>query len=732
MDAPPGDSQPEILAHVARLRAAVASFPKVRRRAPFVAQHNEMDCAAACLETIIRYYGKRAGLARCREAVQYHREGASLFDIQQGAESLGFECLGVRADFKDDLDSLPLPFVVAVDHHFVVVEGRDGNLANVMDPAIGRRQMPLDELSQKSQGICLLLVPQPAFQQWRDYKTDHSRYWRLAREHAPELFRALFFSLLLLGLGTVAPWFSRFVFDEVIPLKDLDFLGWIAVGYVAVIFLSALGGLARKWVITRLAATIDRKLTVALYQRFFRMPLTEFLRRTPGDISATLTEASTIREFITGQVVANLLEYLNLVVYFCMLVWMAPQLVPLTLAVAPVYAVLPKLLGPVLQRLHSLRLNKNAKVETLLMEHINGHRTLKALGAEAQAQKQWEQRLDDHLQQSLRAERTIYPLDSAVSIFQVLVRLACLVLAARWVIEEQMTIGAMIAGTQLVSQILGPVAAIAENWTDFQELKVSTERVEEALSQPEEDAGGTSTANIGGDVELRDVTFRYGRAERPVLNAFSATFSRGEITALVGRSGSGKTTISQLLNRLLMAESGVIRIGGHDIRDFPLQRLRQAVGVALPEYHLFQGSVLDNIALGSGQPANQQLAEAACKQAQIHDFVAALPSGYQTRIPESGMGLSSGQKQRLALARILYRDPPILLLDEVTSYLDQAAERAILSHLHATRKDKTIIIVTHRPNVLAYADRVITLKDGALWQDLRTSDPAAQAVFETI
>ncbi|MFT5434652.1 MAG: ABC-type bacteriocin/lantibiotic exporter with double-glycine peptidase domain [Myxococcota bacterium] len=721
----------DIAVQVSQIKSAGASSPRARR-ASFVAQHNEMDCAAASLETVIRYFGKRAGLARCRDAVHYHREGASLLDIQIGAEALGLQCLGVRAVFEDDFDSLAVPFIVGIDHHFVVVDGRDGDQARLMDPAIGRRTMPLTELTERAQGICLLMAPRPAFAEWEDYQTDHSRYWQLAREHAPQLGRAFGYSLLLLGLGTAGPWLSQFVFDEVIPLRDLGSLAWIAAGYVAVIVLSTLGALARTWVMTRLGFDIDRRLTVALYQRFFSLPSEEFSRRTPGDISATLDEVSAIRQFITGQVMANVLEYLNLIVYVAMLAIIAPELIWLTVAVAPFYAVLPWILGPVVRRIHSLDVNLGARLETILMEQITGYRTLKTMGAEAQAKARWEEHLDGFLMQTLRAERTMYPLNAAVSVFQSLVSVLCLVLAARWVIMGDMSVGAMIAGTQLVSQILGPIASIAEHWTDFQELKVSTERVEEALGQPAEDPGGDRSSAIGGDVALTGVTYRYGRAERPVLDELSVVFRKHEITALVGRSGSGKTTIGQLLNRLLTPQSGTVTVGGFDVRDFPLEALRRSVVVALPEYHLFQGTIMANIALGDPEPADRERAERACRQAQIHSFVAGLPSGYDTRIPESGMGLSSGQKQRLVLARVLYRDPAVLVLDEVTSYLDQTSEKGILEHLRSIRGDKTVIIITHRPNVLAYADRVIVLEDGAIRRDLRTSDPEAQTIFETI
>lgn len=737
-DDPAEDPTEDLEARVARL--AALSRAQRPRRAPFVPQHSEMDCAAASLETVIQAYGKRAGLSRCRAAVRFGREGASLYDIQVAAESFGFACVGARVDFAEDIASLPLPLIVGGEHHFVVVTGFDRGRARLMDPAMGARWEPLAELTERSGGICLLLAPLPAFRQWEDHRSDASRYWQLARDNRRKLLAAFGCSLLLLALGTAGPWFSRWVFDDVIPLQDRSALVWVAAGYLAVIVLSRVGAIARQWIVTGLAFRIDRDLSTALYRRLFRLPLTELLRHTPGDISATLDEVSGIRQFITGQVVANLLEYLNLVVYLGMLFWISTKFAILTLLLAPAYAAIPVVLGPLLRRLRAVQLRAASRLETVLLEQVAGYRTIKALGAEEHARVRWEERLDAFLGQVRQSQRAVYPIRTAVDAFQSLVSLLCLVLAARWVIGGEITIGEMVAGTLLVSQVLDPISSIAEHWAELQEVRVSIDRVEDALAQPMEDPGGTANQAVSGDIHLDGVTYRYGPTDAPVLDALDLTLRAGEITALVGRSGSGKTTVAQLLNRLLVPESGAIHVGGVDMASVPLSVLRRDVGVALPEYHLFQGSVLENIAMGTDGPADPDRAEDACRHAQIHDFVAALPSGYETRIPEAGMGLSSGQKQRLCLARIFYRDPAVLVLDEVTSYLDQASETAILGHLREIQPHKTIVFITHRPNVLLYADRVVVLQGGAIHRDLRMGASAerrvasaeAVEIFETL
>ena len=719
----------DIETDMARLRSRAEAFSG-RRGVRFVSQPNEMDCAAACLETVVRAYGKRAGLMRCRDLIQGGREGASLFDIQSGAEALGFECVGARVDFDQDLDSLPLPLIVGFEHHFVVVTGRRRGLAVLMDPAVGPSTVPLAELTEKSGGICLALAPTPAFQEWPDVTLDMSRYWRLAWDNRGYLLAALSCSLVVLALGAAGPWFGQYLFDTVIPTRDFDALAWVTWGYVAVVVLSRLGAVARLWVASLLSLRIDRHLSIAVYRRFFHMSLSDFQRRTAGDISGTLEEIGGIRQFITGQIVANLLQYVNFAVYFAMLLFISPKLALFAAIVAPAYAAIPWLLGPMLRRRRAIQVHRASRLETLLLEHIAGFRTLKTLRAERHAETRWTERLDGYLAQVQKSQRALFPLRTLADGFESLVSILSFVLAARWVITGEITVGEMVAGTLLVGQILGPVSAIAEHWTEFQELQVAVERVEDTLNQATEVDHGTSAEFVSGDVELRGVTYRYHPSQPPVLRELDLTFHAGEITAVVGRSGSGKTTVAQRLNRLLVPEAGLIRIGGVDTTELSLTALRGGVGVALPDHPLFQGSVLENIALGDPSVPDADRARSAARSAQIHDFIESLPSGYETHVPESGMGLSSGQKQRMALARLFYHDPPVMVFDEVTSHLDQVSERGILEALRAIQAKKAIVFITHRPSVLLYADRVVVLKDGVLARDVRLSGDDRRARAE--
>lgn len=712
----PGTQAEDALSELHRLRALADGAS--RRRTRFVPQHHEMDCAAACLETVVQSYGRRAGLARCREVVRDGREGASLRDLQLGAEELGLVCLGLRVDFATDVGELPLPLIVGMDHHFVVVHAVRGGAAAVMDPAIGPLTVPLEQLTERSGGICLVLAPGPAFWTWTEVRPDRQRYVLLLRQHWRLLLAALGASVALLALGTVGPWLSRLLFDEVMPRGDADLLVWVTVGYVAVAVFSHLAHWGRQRLLDEVAYRIDRHLSVAIYDRFLAMPLPEFLRQTPGDVTGALDEVSAVRDFLTGQVLQTALELGNLVVYLALLWTLTPALVALALIVAPLYAVIPLLVGPVVRRARALLVQRSSRLETLILEQVAGIRTIKALGAEDDARRSYLARLDGFLGQVRTGNRETLPVRSLTETFESVVSIGTLLLGARWVIAGELSVGEMVAGTLLVAQFLRPVAALAEKGVDLQEARLSLDRVEDAFAQVSEEDGGSYDGPIEGDVVFEGVRYRFSPTAPPVLDGLDLVLRQGEITAIVGRSGSGKTTIAQLVLRLLTPEAGRVCVGGRDVRAIPRRRLRRGAGLGLSEHPLFQGTVLENIAFGADGPPDEARAHEACRVAQIDDFVDGLPRGIHSRIPESGLGLSSGQKQRLALARLFYRDARLLVLDEVTSYLDAAAEGALLAELRGRRQGRTIVFITHRPSILKFADRIVVLRDGRIAQDI--------------
>ncbi|MFT7621749.1 MAG: subfamily B ATP-binding cassette protein HlyB/CyaB [Myxococcota bacterium] len=716
-----------------------------RHRARFVPQHHEMDCAAACLETVVQCYGRRAGLARCREVVRDGREGASLRDIQLGAEALGFECLGLSLDFETDLASVPLPVVIGMDHHFVVLHAIRGRQASVLDPAVGPLTIPIDQLNERTAGICLAMVPRAEFHDWPEVRPDSRRYVALLRRHWRVLLAALGCSFALMALGAVGPWLSRILFDEVMPLQDGALLGWVAAGYLAVSFFSNAAQFGRQWLLDEVSYRIDRHLNAQLYDRFFALPLAEFQRQTPGDVTGALDEVSAVRDFLTGQVMQTLLECGNLIVYLALLWAVAPPLVVVALVVAPLYSLIPVFVGPVVRRVRAVQLQRAARLDTMLLEQIAGIRTIKALGAEDDARAAYVGRLDSFLLAIRDGQRQTLPVRSATDAFESVVSIGTLLFGAWCVVAGKLSVGEMVAGTLLVAEFLRPVAALAEKGVELQEARLSLDRVEDAFKQAPEDQGGDYEGPIEGDIAFEDVCYRFSPTAAPVVDGLNLVLRQGEITAIVGRSGSGKTTIAHLIQRLLTPETGRVTIGGRDIRQIQRRHLRQTTGLALSEHPLFQGTILDNVAYGSvaqgsGDTPDTERALAACGAAQIADFVGKLPRGIHSRIPESGLGLSSGQKQRLALARLFYRDASILVLDEVTSYLDTASEAAVLQELSARRAGRTIAFITHRPSILKIADRVVVLRDGRITSDValsrgsdrKTVEAKALTLFETL
>ncbi len=719
----------DVIAELQQLRELAAKVP--RRRARFVPQHHEMDCAAACLETVIQIYGRRAGLARCRKVVRDGREGASLRDIQLGAQELGFESLGLSLDFSTDLSSVPLPVIVGMDHHFVVIYGIRGNNAAILDPAIGPLSVPVAQLNERTSGICLLMVPHHQFWEWPEVRPNVRRYLRLLRRHRRILLAAFFCSAALLALGAVGPWLSRLLFDEVMPRRDGMLLGWVAVGYLAVSFFSNVSRFWRQWLLDKVSYRIDRHLSEDLYKRFFSLPLSEFQLQTPGDVTGALDEVSAVRDFLTGQVLQTILEFGNLAVYLVLLWVVAEPLLPVALMIAPLYALIPVCLGPVVRRVKAVQLQRSARLETILLEQVAGIRTIKALGAEDDARAAYLGRLDDFLVSVRDGQRQTLPARTLTNAFESLVSIGTLLYGAHYVVTGDLTVGDMVAGSLLVAQFLNPVSELAEKGVDLQEARLSLDRVEDALNRSAEDEGGDYAGPVEGDIAFEAVRYRFSPTAPPVVDDLNLVLRQGEITAIVGRSGSGKTTIAHLIQGLLSPQSGRVTIGGRDIRCIKRKHLRRTTGLALSEHPLFQGTLLDNVAYGSGRPPNPDRALEACRSAQILDFVKQLPRGIHARIPESGLGLSSGQKQRLALARLFYRDASVMILDEVTSYLDATAEAAVLTELNLRREGRTIAFITHRPSILRVADRIVVLKDGQIAHDLTLGEGSSRPQQET-
>lgn len=684
---------------------------RARRGKPhFVRQHDELDCAAACLESINRHYGKRIGLARVRELVKVGREGASLYHIKTAAEELGHATVALRAPVSE-LAQLPLPAITVMDYHFVVVYRIHGDRLLVSDPELALHWNDAADFSEDYRGYCMLLAPTDKFEAQEETRPNYRQYFSLVRPHRSLLLRAFVASTVLLLLGVAGPILTQVILDDVLRLGSLQLLALVCGGYLAVLVFSRAMTFARMYFLMHVGNQLELSLSSSFYRHLFSLKAAFFSRRSVGDITNLFDELGEVREFLTGEVLVTSLQVIHLVVYFALVFQFSTELGLLALLVVPVFFAISWLTAPFLKRLRYGEFNKQARVDTLLTEHITSVQTIKALGAEPRAQRGWEERLVELVEQRERGDLTVAPIRFVVALVDGGTRLAVLYFGARLVIAGSLSAGELIAATMLVDRILSPISDLAMKWSSLQDTAVSIEKVDDVLNMPTEDFSfrGRAPESFAYDcLRLDDVSFTYGHPEEMVLRGFSATFRKGDITALVGRSGCGKSTILQLLNRLLTPTEGVITLDDVPLADVPLRFLREQVGLVLQDHHIFKGTVLDNIGYGRGDIERERAVE-ACTLACAHEFIEALPRGYDTPVPEGGMGLSAGQKQRLSLARIFYRKPAVLLLDEVTSCLDGATEASILANVRKHFSDAIVIVVSHRPSAVHIADVALGL-----------------------
>lgn len=694
---------------------------------PFVPQHTDMDCAAACLDAINTYHGVPIGLARCREAIRLGREGASLHDIQLAAEELGYEALGFRVDDVGEVGELGLPLIAGTQRHFVVVFRVTTERVWVMDPAIGVHSRPRSEFAEEADVVYLALAPSPRLREIPTQRVPYLDYLRLLAPHRSELGHAFACALLLLVLGLAGPILYQLIFDGAFRYRSESVLALVALGYGVTHLGAKALAVLRRVVLQDLAAKLHFSLGTRVHAHLFSLPLDFFQRRRSGDVSRTLDEVDTVREFLGGEVLPVVLQLMNLVVYLAVLFAYSVKLGAMTIALLPVFAAGPFLYAPLQKRLRYELFNKLTRLDSTLQEQITALRTIKILGGERLARARFRERVRDVLAQQRRGALLSLPFTTGVDLLEAATRVGVLMLGARMVVRGELSTGQMVAGVALVTQVLEPLGTLASKWSDFQDFRVSVDKLHDVLSMRAEELDERSDAASRlptGDLVFEDVSFSYGREDEAALEGFSATFRRGELTAIVGRSGSGKTTVAQLANRLQSPSRGRVLLGGVDLASVPLPLVRRSVSLVLQDQHLFRGTVLENLGFGINGEPNEPIATTACHAAGILDFVAKLPQGLHTMIPDGGAGLSSGQKQRLALARIFYHDPHVVILDEATSCLDDETEQSIMRHLAEWSKSRTVVMITHRPSVLRWANRVLTMEGGRLVEARVMEEPA--------
>ena len=445
-----------------------------------------------------------------------------------------------------------------------------------------------------------------------------------------------------------------------------------------------------------------------------RLPLAWFEARRVGDIVARIRELETLREFLTGHGIGLALDAFFALGFLLLMVLYSPLLTLVVLAILPGYVALALGATPALRERLERLFERGAEHQACVLETVTGIVTVKALAAEPALRRRWQQGLRAQVQAALRARRLAADAQEAAGLLNKLMLLGVLWLGARAVIAGELSVGQLVAFNMLAARISAPFARLVGLWQDVQQARVSLRRVADILDTPPEPTPATVACGGGdsvGAIAFERVRFRYHPEGPLVLDELSLRVAPGEKVGIVGACGSGKSTLFRLLLGLYRVEQGAIRIGGREVGSLARRALRRHFGVLMQDSVLFEGSVRENIALAAPACPFPQVV-AAARAAGAHDFIEALPRGYDTHLGERGLGLSGGQRQLLALARALLGDPPVLLLDEATSALDPETEAAFQRALACCARGRTVLVIAHRPSALRRVDRVVVIERG--------------------
>jgi len=674
------------------------------------------DTGLVCLLILARFYDLPADGEQLRHQFAQSNQLLSDTELLRAAKHIGLKA-GVLKSRWDKLPGTPFPAIAKrTDGRYVVLAKIDGDKVLIQDP-VEARPLVLSRAQFESVWTGeLLLFTKRANLRPQDLKFDFTWFIPALVKYRRFLGEVLVASFFLQLFALLTPLFTQVVIDKVLVHKGFTTLYVLAVGMIALaLFDAVLGGL-RTYLFSHTTNRIDVGLGAQLFRHVLALPLAYFEARRVGDTVARVRELEHIRQFLTSHSVTVVLDLFFTVVFLAVMWFYSPILTLVVMGSLPLYALLSVIITPAIRaRLHE-KFNRGAENQSFLVEAISGIQTVKALAVEPPLLQKWEEQLAGYVRASFRATNLMNVAGQSATFIQKVTTVSVLWLGAYRVIDGDLTIGQLIAFTMLSAQVTGPLLRLVNLWQEFQQVGISVQRLGDILNtQPEPTYSPTRTTlpRVNGQIVFEDVTFRYRPDSSEVLRKVSFTVMPGQVIGLVGRSGSGKSTIAKLIQRLYVPERGRILVDGVDLAQVNPAWLRRQVGVVLQENFLFNRSVRDNIALTDPGLAMEQVIQAA-KLAGAHEFILELPEGYDTMVGEHGCSLSGGQRQRIAIARSLVANPRILIFDEATSALDYESEAIIQQNMAQISQGRTVFIIAHRLSTVRPAHRIYVVDKGEI------------------
>jgi ABC-type bacteriocin/lantibiotic exporter with double-glycine peptidase domain len=692
-------------------------------RTPFVQQLSADDCGASCLAMILAAHGVHHAAPVCRARCGAGRDGTRLRTLATVAREFGLatETVAVAAE---NFGQVKLPAIAHwQSRHFVVVDRWKPTRVTVIDPATGRTTLSAREFAESYTGAVLTLEPTPALVRtpkrrtplWLDYFV--SMFHDLSAQGA--LAQIVIASLLLQATGVAVPLFTKLIVDDVTPPGSTLSLSIVAMGMAIAVIGKSLMTLVRSTVMIRLQAQLDSRLTEGFFRHLLSLPFRFFQARNSGDLLIRLSSNAMIREILTSQLLAVLLDGPLAIVYLAILLTVAPKFGLLVVVAAGLQATVTLASLQSLRDLGQRSLASKSDEQSCLVELLKGMSHLKASGAEDRAFARWSQLFRRQLNVFVERSTYLAKLEVALGLLRTATPLALLWYGASLVLQGDLALGTMLALGALATSFLTPFLALVQSSQQLQLLDAYVERLVDVLEVEPERATTPrlvrhDSRDTNHSIEARGLTFRHSPDGPATIDDISFAVRPGESLGIVGPTGSGKSTILMLLLGLYEPTDGIVLYGGIPFRELDPHTTRKRCGIVMQDVALFAGTVRSNITLNAPDTPLERVVEAA-RLAGLDDDVRRMPLRYETRLAEGATNLSGGQRQRIAIARALVSRPDILLLDEATSHLDVASEQRVIANLEQLRC--TRIVIAHRLTAVRNANHILVLDHGRVTEE---------------
>ncbi|RMZ60497.1 peptidase domain-containing ABC transporter [Chryseobacterium nematophagum] len=724
-----------IHSHQKKIHLKLKSFP-------FYRQPDSKDCGPTCLRIISKYYGKNISLQEIRNLSETTREGSSLLGLSDAAEDLGFRSLGVQIDFDTLAKEVPFPCIVHWNkNHFVVVYKIDkNNKIYISDPSYGLITYSKEEFikhwigenatGKTEEGIALLLETTPSFFHTEFDEIESKASFSFLSKYLLK-YKSLIAQLaigLLAGslLSLIFPFLTQSIVDVGIQNQDINFIYIVLIAQI-MLFMGRMGiEVIRGWILLHLSARINISIISDFFIKLMKLPISFFDTRMTGDIMQRINDHHRIEQLLTNSSLNTLFSLVNLVIFSIVLLLYDYRLFILYFAGAILYIGWISFFLNKRKELDYKRFSQVSQEQSKVIELINGMQEIKMHNAEKQKRWDWEFLQVKLFKIRIKALSLEQWQSVGGSFINQMKDILVSFLSAKLVLDGNLTLGMMLSVQYIIGQLNNPLLQLIDFIKQTQDAKISLERLSEIHDKEDEEIQDETYLHEipEKDIEVANMSFRYVGSDSFVFENLNLKIPYQKTTAIVGASGSGKTTLLKLLMKFYEPTEGEIKIGHTKLKNISPRYWRNHCGVVMQEGYIFNDTIANNIAIGEDFVDKQKLRKAV-EIANIKDFIENLPLSYNTKIGNEGLGVSGGQKQRLFIARAVYKSPGYILFDEATSALDANNEKIIMENLEQFFKGKTAVVIAHRLSTVKQADNIIVLDKGKVVEEGNHSELVA-------